>query len=455
MSNLNLSEAAAEILQKSLSDAKGKEDKMGSTGYVPKVKAPQQGEIDISGSHHKTTDAALPDPTKGMGKQATLPTGSGVAPEPMHKLSGQPQQTQGRSDLTASPEKVNKTFVDDNVEPEKKSKLHAPVSKSNPGAVKPYVPEGTEGDEDEEGLEEASYDEVLSDLESLSEEEFEEKYGIEKEAAVVYLESLGDDEEEEEDSAAIKEARTEEMKAKMKEDIDAMLSGETLSEEFKTKASTIFEAAVEARVEDIAKELEERYLGEFENAVEQVKEDFAAKLDSYLDYVVENWMVENEIAIEKGLRTEIVEDFIEGFKNLCAEHYIDIPEDKVDIVEQLVDKVEDLETQVNEQILKNIELKQTISEHKKEEAVLEVCEGLSLSQVEKIKSIAKNVEFVTEEDFNEKLVSIKESYFPNGIVSTIQESLEEAIDLEDEGTSTKAVDPLIEQYAHKISKYKF
>ena len=143
-------QAAAEILQKSLSDAKGKEDKLGKSGYVPKVKAPQQGEIDISGSHHKTTDAELPDATKGMGAPATLPTGKGVAPEPMHKISGQPEQTMGRKDLAVSPENINKTFVNDVSEPKNKSALPSETSKPNPKAVKPYVPEEEETEEEED-----------------------------------------------------------------------------------------------------------------------------------------------------------------------------------------------------------------------------------------------------------------------------------------------------------------
>ena len=198
--------------------------------------------------------------------------------------------------------------------------------------------------------------------------------------------------------------------------------------------------------------LEEAYQETITEELELFTEEVTDKLDAYLDYVVENWMAENEIAIERGLRSEIVEDFIEGFKNLCTEHYIDIPEDKVEIVEQLVDKVEDLETQVNEQILKNIELKKTISEHKKEEAVLAVCEGLSLSQVEKIKSLAKNVDFVSEEDYNEKLSSIKESYFPSNIkVADKSEFLDESVHAEEE--TTKYVDPEVAMIAKSITKF--
>lgn len=162
-------------------------------------------------------------------------------------------------------------------------------------------------------------------------------------------------------------------------------------------------------------------------------------------------MAENELAIEKGLRSEIVEDFIGALKNVFVEHYIDIPEDKVDIVEQLADRVEELEDQVNEQHLKNIELKKSLSEHKKEEAVHLACEGLTLSQAEKVRALAKNVEFVSEDDFSEKLVAIKESYFPTEIRAASADSLNDMIEL-DEDNATKVVDPLIESYVNKITR---
>lgn len=450
MSNLNLSEAAAEILSGSFSAAKAKEDKMGSTGYVPKVSAPQQGEVEIGTAGHKSTDANY-DATKGVPTATPPGAKPPVGSEPMKKLSAQPGSkgsvNQPEGSETSDEDKVNR----------KKATLAATKNPSNPNSVKPYVPEGEdeeefEGEEEnfeEEELEEASIEEVMEDLENMEDELFLEKYGCDKDWAMKQM--SGDDEEDEKEEKAAKKAK---MKEKVKEDVDAMLSGENLSEEFRAKASMIFEAAVEARVEEIASELEEQFTREFEETLETVKEDFAGKLDSYLDYVVENWMEENKLAIERGLRSEIVEDFIGALKNVFVEHYIDIPEDKTDIVEQLVDKVEELEDEVNEQILKNIDLKKSISEHKKEEAILAVCEGLSLSQVEKIKALAKNIEFVSEEDFSEKVFSIKESYFPNGIITASTESLNDVVEI-DEDNTTKVVDPLIEQYAKNLSKLKF
>jgi hypothetical protein len=155
-----------------------------------------------------------------------------------------------------------------------------------------------------------------------------------------------------EDKAMIKKAMAKK-KSEMKEDIDALMAGENLSEEFVSKATTIFEAAVTTRVEAIAEEIENELHEQFEAALEEVKEDFATKIDDYLNYMVEQWMEENELAIDTGLRSEIVEDFIRGMRDLFAEHYIDIPEEKVDVVEELAAKVEELEDKLNEEMIKS------------------------------------------------------------------------------------------------------
>jgi hypothetical protein len=237
------------------------------------------------------------------------------------------------------------------------------------------------------------------------------------------------------------------------EDIAALMAGENLSEEFKRKATSIFEAAVKTKVSELAEELEAQYVAQFEEAYEEMKEDFAAKVDEYLDYVVENWMQENELAIESGLRTEIAEGFIDSLKTVFEEHYIDIPEEKFDVVEELASKVEALEKQVNEEITRNINLKQKLSEQKKVEALHSVCEGLTLSQAEKIKTIAESVEFVSEEDFVEQMEAIKESYFsiPSYVKPASIESLNDIVNLT-EDTKAPAVDPMIAAYASRISK---
>jgi hypothetical protein len=237
------------------------------------------------------------------------------------------------------------------------------------------------------------------------------------------------------------------------EDVEAMLQGEELSEEFKNKAATIFEAAVTSKVVAIVEEVEKELVEQFEIAVEEIKEDLAAKVDDYLSYMVEEWVKENQVAIETGLRAEIVEDFISGLRDLFAEHYIDIPEDKVNVVEELSDKVEELEDSLNEQIKSAVELKKELNEHKKIEAIYTACEGLTQTQVEKMKSLAEGVDFTTDEEFTSKLETIKESYFKNPAKVGDNSALDDEVLIEEEKKpSNGSNDPLIEQYAKTISQ---
>ena len=242
-------------------------------------------------------------------------------------------------------------------------------------------------------------------------------------------------------------------KARMKEDVNALFGDDsTISEDFKSKAATIFEARVLDRVTQIQEEIESQYAGMLEEAVETIKADLTEKVDDYLNYVVEQWMEENQIAIESGLRSEITEDFIAGLRNLFAENYINVPEDKVDLVEELATKVEELETKLNEEIETNIEYKKALTEAIKEQLTVEVCEGLTATQVEKIRSLAESVDFSTEEEFKEKLETLRENYFPSGIqkanVSQLQEQFED--------TEEKKVilDPFISAVSQAISKTK-
>jgi hypothetical protein len=238
------------------------------------------------------------------------------------------------------------------------------------------------------------------------------------------------------------------------EDVEAMLSGENLSEEFKARAATIFEAAVVSRATEVVVQLEEELVQEFEDAVEQIKEDMATKIDDYLDYMVEEWVKENEIAIEKGLRAEIVEDFIKGLHNLFTEHYIDIPEDKVDVVEELTVKIEELEESLNDQIKTAVEMKKELNEHRKYEAIYTACEGLTQTQVEKMKSLAESVDYSTEEEFASKLNVLKESYFKADVKFADNSALDDEVLIEEEKKSAPKGTPesLMEAYAKTISK---
>ena len=254
-------------------------------------------------------------------------------------------------------------------------------------------------------------------------------------------------ETEEEDTLA-------EFKSRMKEDVNALFGDDqTISEDFKSKAATIFEARVFDRVAQIQEEIESEYASMLEEAVETIKTDLTEKVDDYLNYVVEQWMEENQIAIESGLRSEITEDFIAGLRNLFAENYINVPEESVDLVEELAAKVEELETKLNEEIETNIVYKKALTEAIKEQLTVEVCEGLTATQVEKIKSLAESVDFSTEEEFKEKLETLRENYFPSGIQKASVSHLHEQFEDTEEKKSVSA-DPFISAVSQAISKTK-
>ena len=253
-----------------------------------------------------------------------------------------------------------------------------------------------------------------------------------------------------EDKAMMKKMK---MKAEMKEDVDALFADDsTISEEFKSKISTIFEARVEDRVTQIEEEIESHYAGMLEEAVETIKNDLTEKVDDYLNYVIEQWMEENQIAIESGLRSEITEEFISGLRNLFAEHYIDVPAEKVDLVAELATKVEELESSLNEEIERGIQIKKSLTESRKTEVIHVVCEGLTATQVEKIKSLAESVEFSTEDEYKNKLETIRENYFPSGTKRADENQLHEELgDVEDKKVSA---DPFVNAVAQAISKTK-
>jgi hypothetical protein len=264
----------------------------------------------------------------------------------------------------------------------------------------------------------------------------------------IIAEKMHDDEAE--DKAMMKKMK---MKEKMKEDVDALFADDsTISEEFKSKVSTIFEARVNDRVTQIEEEIETHYAGMLEEAVQTIKDDLTEKVDDYLNYVIEQWMEENQIAIESGLRSEMTEEFISGLRNLFAEHYIDVPAEKIDLVSELATKVEELESSLNEEIERGIQIKKSLIESHKTEVVHVVCEGLTATQVEKIKSLAESVEFSTEEEYKNKLETIRENYFPSGTKRADENQLHEELgDVEDKKVSS---DPFVNAVAQAISKTK-
>lgn len=250
-------------------------------------------------------------------------------------------------------------------------------------------------------------------------------------------EVLDEEEEVVEDEVEISEAELAEAKKKMRmdmvakhkgsmaEDVNALFNGESLSEEFRVKATTIFEAAVQSRVEKIVEDVIADNESILEEAVEGIKAELGTQVDEYLNYVVEQWMEDNAVAIESGLRSELTEDFINGLKNLFAEHYIDLPEEKLEVAESLAERVVELEEASEARDEQFVALSKELNEAKKNEAIRKICEGLTEVQVGKMKSLAEGVEFTTEGEFNNKLAVIRENYFPTKkIVSEVKVSEE-------------------------------
>jgi len=235
------------------------------------------------------------------------------------------------------------------------------------------------------------------------------------------------------------------------DDVNALLEGESLSEDFRIKATTIFEAAVSSRIEAITEAVEDQLTEQFEEAIEQVKNELAEKVDAYLNYMVEQWIEENQLAVDNGLKSEIVEDFMTDLHKLFKEHYINIPDEQVNVVEELMTKVESLESELNESINDSVALKQALNEHQKIEAIYAACEGLTQTQVEKLKALAEGVEFTTEEEFVGKLDVLKESYFKVDVTVADASTLNEGVEVEEDKKSV-SVDPSIAQYAKTISQ---
>jgi len=286
--------------------------------------------------------------------------------------------------------------------------------------VKDVVNKGAKPAEPMKGMKE---EEDLDDEDTIEEgEEIVDEVVSEEEAT---------DEEvvEEEDEATYAEA-PQLTEIDIEEDVNALLGGEDLSEEFKEKARTIFEAALKSKIAEATEVLEAQYAERLEEGVAEARAELAERVDSYLEYVSDEWFTENALVIEHALKTEMTESFLSGMKNLFEEHYVQIPEEKYDVLESMVDKLDDMETKLNEQIEKNIALNSRLSESVADGVLDEVSEGLAQTQKEKLASLAESVEFESEEAYREKLNTLKESYFNSKKESAAAktETLSEGVD---------------------------
>ena len=271
----------------------------------------------------------------------------------------------------------------------------------------------------------------------ISEEEEVEEEDVEVEAEEV--------EEDEEEVVAEEEFDIE-------EDVNALLAGEELSEEFQEKARTIFEAAIRSKVSEIKEELQQTYENSIIEEVQFIKQELTERLDTYLEYVADEWIQENALAVEHGLKTEMTESFLQGMRGLFEDHYVSIPEDRYDVIENMVDKLDEMEGKLNEQIERNIALNRRLAESVADVIFADVAEGLALSQKDKLASLAENVEFDSEANYREKLVTLRESYFPSNAGTqrddseTLSEETSYGSDL------TESVSPMMGAYLQTLSR---
>jgi len=241
-------------------------------------------------------------------------------------------------------------------------------------------------------------------------------------------------------------------KIDVEDDLNALIAGEELSEEFQEKARTIFEAAIRTKVTEMTESIKAQYEETLVEEVKAIKEELQDRLDSYLEYVADEWVSENELAIEHGLKTEMTESFLEGMKKLFEDHYVTIPEEKYDVIESMVDKLDEMESKLNEQIDKNVALNKRLAESTADVIFAEVTEGLAQTQRDKLATLAENVEFESENGYREKLETLKESYFPSN--TSTPNSKSENLTEESEATDyqSKAVSSVMERYLQTMTR---
>ena len=268
--------------------------------------------------------------------------------------------------------------------------------------------------------------EVKADQEVVAEEPAKEDEVVAEEDLKKKVEDAITEEPEAKEEEVVAESSEEEVapEINVEEDVEALLQGEELSEEFQAKAKTIFEAAINSKVATIKEDLEKDYSKKLEEEIESKKVELTERVDSYLEYVAGEWLQENELAVEAGLKTEMTESFLEGMKSLFEEHYVSIPEDKYDVLENMVNKLDEMEGKLNEQIENNVALNKRLAESKSDGILSDVAEGLAITQKEKLASLAESVEFESETDYREKLVTLRESYFPSAAPSAQRDNSE-------------------------------
>ena len=327
--------------------------------------------------------------------------------EPMQKMSG------GEVEDLGGPTPENYKPDDDSAKLKDPGAILKQVKDIVNKGAKPAdpMPAGMKKEESESEGEVVAEDEEITD-EVVSEEEASEEEVVSEEET-----------SEEEKVVAEEEIVTE---ISVEEDIEALLSGEELSEEFQEKAKTIFEAAIKSKIAEVKEEVEKEYEKALTEEITTLKTELTERVDAYLEYVADEWVSENELALERGLKTEMTDSFLTGMKSLFEEHYVSIPEDKYDVLNSMVEKLDEMEDKLNEQIDKNVALKKRLSESTSDVIFAEVSEGLAVTQKEKLESLAESVEFESEENYREKLVTLRNSYFSPDVQKDTSETISES-----------------------------
>jgi hypothetical protein len=287
--------------------------------------------------------------------------------------------------------------------------------------------------------------------EAETEEEVIEEEEVTTDEVVAEEEATTDEvvaEEETSEEEVIEEEESYDVEA----DVAALLEGEELSEEFQNKAKTIFEAAIKTKVAEIKEELHESYATALVEELDTIKAGLTERVDGYLEYVADEWMQENALQVEAGLKTEMTESFLEGMKSLFEEHYVTIPEEKYDVLNSMVDKLDEMESKLNEQIDRNVALNRRLAESNADGVFTAVAEGLADTQKEKLATLAENVEFESETDYREKLVTLKESYFPSktSAPKSTSENLSEEVSTDE--VISEETTPRMQAYLNVLSR---
>ena len=373
----------------------------------------------------------------GTKQSKTAVNANASAPDSMSHLSGStPGQTGSWEDL-GGPTPENYRCDDDS------AKLKTPGETLK--QVRDVVNKGAKAAMSMAGVkEDADYDEEDEELLEAKEEDEEEEDEEEEDTKKNGKKSKKEEDEEEEDDEDLEE------EFDLEEDVNALLGGEELSEEFREKAKLVFESALRSKISEIKESLEIRYAEALVEEIEEIKEALNDRVDSYLEYVADEWFAENTLSIEKGLKEELTESFLTGLKGLFEEHYVSIPDDKYDVLESMVNKLDDMETKLNEQIEKNVLLNSRLAESVADGILDQISEGLAYTQKEKLASLAESVEFESEAEYREKLETLKESYFPTKMISPYAktETLSEGLDSAPESVSGSMV-----AYLNTLSKF--